>query len=893
MAKAESKALKAQRKAVRAELARGRYTLDGARKIAAMTAIPASAKPPWKIPEAPPGVGPKDARMAMDDMGSPNSALMWAANQVGGSMVGPGAIGFMGYPYLAELAQRPEYRKISEVIATEATRKWVKIGTNDSERSNVRAKRDKIAAIKAEFERLRVRDAFAMASEIDGWFGRAHFYFDLGNNSASPQDEAELKTPIGDGSGKLTKGKISPDNPLQRISVIEPTWTYPSRYNTSNPLDPHWYRPEQWYVLQKEVHASRLLPFVTRPLPDILKPAYMFGGLSLSQIAKPYVDNWLRTRQSVADIVNAFSVFALSTDMSMRLEKGGEEALVARAETFNTLRNNRGVFMMDRDTETFTNVAAPLGTLDALQSQSQEQQCSVVSIPVVKLLGIQPSGMNASSQGELESFYTSMGSYQTRNYTDPLNRVLRFMQLSLFGEVDPDIVVTFEPLWSLTAKEIAELQNTKATRDRTFADAGVISPEEVRARLAADPESDYDSIDPDDLPDLLGEEEAGLPVRGRLDQQAASGEGAEGAPTETEADGDKLGEIGDFGKIGGAKDAAVVEWQESKHKRGQPENAGQFGPGGGGAKPPAKTGAAKKSEQAASGQRQRPPAATGAEPQQAGQGSRAMVDAPADRNAWPDHVKALKLPPAWTDVRFAADPNDALQAIGHDAKGRKQYVYSAEFSQAQSAAKFARISELIPKFAAIEKQNAANRRSGDKGEVAHADATALIMAMGVRPGSDKDTQSKVKAYGATTLEGRHVLIDGDQVRLQFTGKKGVNLNLPVDDPDVAKMLRSRKQSAGDDGKLFGDVSDSSLRDYVHKLDGGGFKTKDFRTYVGTSTAQRMVEAQQAPADVKGYKKTVMQVAKAVSAKLGNTPAMALSAYIDPRVFAPWRQNVAA
>ena len=160
------------------------------------------------------------------------------------------------------------------------------------------------------------------------------------------------------------------------------------------------------------------------------------------------------------------------------------------------------------------------------------------------------------------------------------------------------------------------------------------------------------------------------------------------------------------------------------------------------------------------------------------------------------------------------------------------------------------------------------------------------MSMGIRPDSDTDTQAKVKPYGATTLEGRHVVVSDSEVRLRFTGKKGVALDLPVTDASVVEMLLARKRAAGEDGKLFG-VTDKALLDHVHSFDGGGFKTKDFRTLLGTRTALAEIAKMSAPTDEKAYKKAVMDVAKKVSAKLGNTPTVALQSYIAPEVFSKW------
>ena len=253
----------------------------------------------------------------------------------------------------------------------------------------------------------------------------------------------------------------------------------------------------------------------------------------------------------------------------------------------------------------------------------------------------------------------------------------------------------------------------------------------------------------------------------------------------------------------------------------------------------------------------------------------------------PKHIEALKIPPAWSDVTYSDDPKSALLATGKDAKGRRQAIYSDEFSAKQAAIKFSRISELNDKFGYISDQNEEARRSKDPKKSAAADCTKLIMTTGIRPGSEDDTGAEKKAYGATTLEGKHVVIDGNSVRLKFVGKKGVSLDIPVTDQATSEMLRERKKAAGDDGQLF-PISEKNLLDHVHTLDGGGFKTKDFRTLLGTRTAMIEVAKRPAPKDMASYKKYVMDVAKIVSTKLGNTPTIALQAYINPAVFADWK-----
>jgi DNA topoisomerase-1 len=251
----------------------------------------------------------------------------------------------------------------------------------------------------------------------------------------------------------------------------------------------------------------------------------------------------------------------------------------------------------------------------------------------------------------------------------------------------------------------------------------------------------------------------------------------------------------------------------------------------------------------------------------------------------PEHIASLKVPPAWTDVTYAQDPGAALLVTGRDSKGRRVFIYSEMHAQKQAALKFARINELDQQFKTVAKQNAALAKTAGKRDVA--DCLGLIMAMGIRPGSDRDTKAAKKAYGATTLEGQHVVTEGDTTYLRYTGKKCVDLNLPVPKAWV-KALQERADKAGPSGRLFGGVTDAMLREHVHSLDGGGFTTKDFRTHLGTSTATELVERMDVPKTQAEYRKAVMEVAKKVSSVLGNTPVIALQSYINPSVFGAWK-----
>lgn len=435
---------------------------------------------PFEFPKVAPGVMPSKTKIAVD--AALTDTYSYASLQ---SALSEG-VAFIGFPELSALTQRAEYRRPAEILAKEMTRKWIKFqaaGEDD--------KTDKIAAIEAEFKRLGVQAAFCAATEQDGFFGRSQIYLDTGDGDL-PE---ELKTPLAENATKVTIGK------LKALRVIEPIWTYPNQYNADNPLAGDYFKPQTWFVMGKEVHDTRMLTFVSRQLPDLLKPAYAFAGISLTQILIPYVNNWLRTRQSVSDVLRSFSVFVLKTDMSSLLNAGAGVAEQARFELFNSVRDNMGLLALNKDTEEFQNVSVPLGSLDHLQAQSQEHMASVCGIPLVILLGITPSGLNASSSADLEVFYSWVASQQTHLYTKPLDRLLNIVQLSLFGEIDPCISYRFEPLRALDEGQVIAARQAEAETDAVYIDRGVITPGEARARVTNQSASAYHGLDLNVVPD--------------------------------------------------------------------------------------------------------------------------------------------------------------------------------------------------------------------------------------------------------------------------------------------------------------------------------------------------------------------------------------------------------
>lgn len=512
--------------------------------------------------------------LAMDWKRNPNALALDNANQVAiqawqaggliGNAVAEGLL-FLGYPYLSELSQRPEFRLFGEIRAQEMTRKWIRLrGTNDestkedkpdqqrNERDDARDRsgepprsesrnkdiEDKIKELDDFLEEIKVRAWFQDAAAQDSFFGLSHLYLDLKGVDLNNLQDPELKTDIGNGSDAASKAKLG-KNCLRGLRTIEPIWVYPTTYNAVNPLLPSWYDPQVWYVMGTEIHKSRLLSFMGRPVPDILKPAYAFGGLAMTQMAQPYVDIWLRTRESVGEIIHAFSVMILMTNMATTTQPGGAGGgggdILARMAIADMLRDNQGMMVIDKATEDFKNISAPLGGLDELQAQAQEHMFSVGRIPAVKFAGIQPKGLNATSEGEMRAFYDTIIGEQNHLFRPNLTSVIDIAQISLWGACDKDITYDFVPLWELTEKEKSEKRKVDAETAQIHIDTGTISQEEERTRIANDPESGYAFIDPDEMPELLEEEETGLIPEGAGRGIEAELEEAEGQPGGTKS----------------------------------------------------------------------------------------------------------------------------------------------------------------------------------------------------------------------------------------------------------------------------------------------------------------------------------------------------------------------
>lgn len=238
------------------------------------------------------------------------------------------------------------------------------------------------------------------------------------------------------------------------------------------------------------------------------------------------------------------------------------------------------------------------------------------------------------------------------------------------------------------------------------------------------------------------------------------------------------------------------------------------------------------------------------------------------------------IPPAWVDVFINVDLDAELIAIGYDYQDRVQPKYSRAHSLKAAAEKQDRNIELLKYLPRLDAGISADWFTSDS-----AKALLLIRKTGMRPGSVADTKARVQAYGATTLLAKHITINKNSVTIDFIGKGGKSISLNITDVETMGMLTTAKFGKTGNARLFPDVTEASVRSAMHRHAPKDFMIKDLRTVRANELAIREIEKiKTPPATLKEFMKVRLEIAKVVSAQLGNTPVMALKSYINPTVF---------
>ena len=259
-----------------------------------------------------------------------------------------------------------------------------------------------------------------------------------------------------------------------------------------------------------------------------------------------------------------------------------------------------------------------------------------------------------------------------------------------------------------------------------------------------------------------------------------------------------------------------------------------------------------------------------------------------------DRQRCLRLviPPAWEEVWICPYPNGHLQAVGTDDAGRRQYLYHPEWRRKRDESKHDRVLQVASRLPRARKRVALHLQlEGMPYERALATAFRLLDLGFFRIGGEAYAEAN-QSYGLATIRKEHVSLDHRTVVFDFVAKSGQERYVALADDLVLASVRQllRRRSGGPellaykDGRQWKDVTSAEINAYVKEQVGGEVSAKDFRTWHGTVIAAVALAQANVDATTKtARKKAVTAAMREVSDYLGNTPAVAKSSYVDPRV----------
>lgn len=309
------------------------------------------------------------------------------------------------------------------------------------------------------------------------------------------------------------------------IVQVDPYWCIPllSGNAASDPMSIHFYEPEWWIVRGQKIHRTHLCIFRTGELPDILKPMYSYGGVSVPQRIYERVYAAERTANEAPQLAMTKRLNVQKTDLSNAFAK--PEQMQAYMEHFAYWRDNYGTKLIDNEDE-LVQFDTSLADLDAVIMSQYQIVASAAGVPVTKLFGTSPKGFNATGEYDAKSYHEELETIQANDLTDFVNR---HHLLVMRSDVEPAlgldrgavrVEVDWNPVDSPSAKEYAEINKINADTDAVLVGLGALDAIDVRERLREDNNSGYTDLEELDAPGVPDDGMEGL-INGAI--EAAQG----------------------------------------------------------------------------------------------------------------------------------------------------------------------------------------------------------------------------------------------------------------------------------------------------------------------------------------------------------------------------------
>ncbi|KAA0690922.1 DNA topoisomerase IB [Neorhizobium sp. P12A] len=254
-------------------------------------------------------------------------------------------------------------------------------------------------------------------------------------------------------------------------------------------------------------------------------------------------------------------------------------------------------------------------------------------------------------------------------------------------------------------------------------------------------------------------------------------------------------------------------------------------------------------------------------------------------------LNSLAIPPAYTNVIISTNPFSHLQAIGTDARGRRQYRYHADWHAERGKAKFERLGDFAERLPDLrERVDAGLRSRGLNMEKAIATVVWMLDNLYIRIGNAAYAEAN-KSFGLTTLRSRHVKVEGGSVKFRFKGKSGKEWNLAHSDRRIANVVRKLQELPGqhlfqylcDEGGCR-QISSNDVNSYIKETTGEDFSSRQFRTWGATCMAVEALASLHAAPSKRALARQLNEAIDSVAARLVNTRSVCRASYIHPAVF---------
>lgn len=406
----------------------------------------------------------------LGQVGMPEVQAIWYGSQ-----------GFIGYQMCAVLAQQWLINKACLVPARDAVRKGYKFTVNDGtevdpkvldalNRANKRHKLDKSLI---EFVKMgRVFGIRIALTVVD---------------TSDPEYYVKPFNPDG-----VTQGSY------RGMSQIDPYWCVPELTNVgaSDPASLTFYEPTYWIINGRRIHKSHLIIMRGPEVADVLKPSYLYGGISVPQMIYERVYASERTANEAPQLALSKRSMIFYTDIAKAMANIGK--FTASLTRWAMFRDNFGVKVADKDADKIEQHETSLADLDSVIMTQYQLVAAASNVPATKLLGTTPKGFNSTGDYETDSYHEELESIQTEDLEPFVDRhtlcVIRSEVAPRMGIPVFSVDTTWEPLSTLSAKDLADVNKTKADTDKILHDTGAIDGHEIRARVSGDEQSGHNGI---------------------------------------------------------------------------------------------------------------------------------------------------------------------------------------------------------------------------------------------------------------------------------------------------------------------------------------------------------------------------------------------------------------